>query len=183
MKPEEYENLLNDLTAFIQNEAETSIKGGNTENDLMSILEPSRIHIFERADSWQNSIRLAGQCLVDYRSVEKRYLNMIIDQTQYYGPYMFLTEDVILAHAKPEDGVNCLDISMAVFREPVIYSEFRRARLVLVLAAEDQEKHLKILQDLLVLLSMPDFVECVEACKSPADIYYLTKQLLGQEEA
>lgn len=183
VRPEDHDNLLNDLAAFIQNEAEDTAPEGHLENDLMSILDGSRIHIYEKTCSWQDSIRYVGQCLVDYRSIEKRYLDMIINQLQYYGPYMFLTEDVILAHAKPEDGVNCLDISMAVFREPVVYSELRKAKLVFVLAAEDQEKHLKILQDILVLLSTPDFVKRVEACESPADIYYLTKQLLTQEEA
>jgi len=183
VQPEDYDNLLDDLAAFIQNETEDITPEGHLENDLMSILDGSRIHIFESSCSWQSSIRSTGQCLIDYRSIEKRYLDMIINQLQYYGPYMFLTEDVILAHAKPEDGVNCLDISMAVFREPVVYSELRKAKLVFVLAAEDQEKHLKILQDILKLLSTPDFVKRVEACESPADIYYLTKQLLTQEEA
>lgn len=179
VRPEDYENLLNDLTAFIQGSHEDSGREEYQENDLLSVLDASRIHIFENACSWQSSIRFAGQCLLDYKSIEKRYLDMIISQLQDYGPYMFLTENVILAHAKPEDGVNCLDVSFAVFREPVIYSELRRARLVLVLAAEDQEKHLKILQDILLLLSEPDFISRVEACGSAAEIYYLIKQLLA----
>ncbi len=178
VSPENYDNLLDDLTAFIQDEAKEGKQEEERENDLMSILDVSRITIFENTCSWQKSIRLTGQCLLDYRSIEKRYLDTVVSQLQYYGPYMFLTEDVILAHAKPEDGVNCLDLSMAVFREPVVYSEFRKARLVMVLAAEDQEKHLKILQDILQLLSKADFISRLEACKSAAEIYYLVKQLL-----
>lgn len=178
VSPEKYENLLDDLTAFIQDEVREGQQEEGQENDLMSILDVSRISIFENACSWQDSIRLAGQCLLDYKSIEKRYLDTVISQLQYYGPYMFLTEDVILAHAKPEDGVNCLDLSLAVFREPVTYSELRRARLVMVLAAEDQEKHLKILQDILQILSKADFIRQVEVCNSAAEIYYLIKQQL-----
>lgn len=179
VRPEDYENLLDDLTAFIQNGTEDAGQEGHQENDLMSILDVSRIHIFEHAGSWQSSIRLAGQCLLDYKSIEKRYLDTIISQLQYYGPYMFLTEDVILAHAKPEDGVNCLDLSLSVFLEPVFYSGLRKAKLVLILAAEDQEKHLRILQDILQLLSKPDFISSMEACSSPAEIYYLIRQYLA----
>ncbi|MDE7320486.1 MAG: BglG family transcription antiterminator [Lachnospiraceae bacterium] len=179
VQPKDYENLLDDLTAFIQNQTEDGGQEEHQENDLMSILDASRIHRFEHADSWQDSIRLAGQCLLDYKSIEKRYLDTIISQLQYYGPYMFLTEDVILAHAKPEDGVNCLDLSMAVFRETVAYSGLRKAKLVLVLAAEDQEKHLKILQDILQLLSRPDFINRVEACGSSAETYCMIRQLLA----
>lgn len=181
VKPEDYDNLLDDLTAFIQNGEGDHIQEEHLDNDLVNVLDVSRIRIFENPCSWQDSIRFAGQCLLDYKSIEKRYLDMIINQLQYYGPYMFLTENVILAHAKPEDGVNCLDLSMAAFREPVIYSETRKARIAFILAAEDQEKHLKILQDILSLLSREDFVNRIEECKSPADIYYLIQQLLTQK--
>lgn len=181
IRPEDYESVLDDLTAFIRNGEESIAFENHLENGLLSVLDVSRIHIFEKTCSWQSSIRFAGQCLLDYRSVEKRYLDTMINQLQYYGPYMFLTEDVILAHAKPEDGVQCLDLSMAVFREPVVYSGVRKARIVFVLAAEDQEKHLKILQDILQLLGTPDFVSLAEECESPAEIYCLLKQLLTQE--
>lgn len=179
VRPEDHEALLNDLTAFIQGSTEHTGQEEEQENDLLSILDVSRIRIFHKADSWQSSIRIAGQCLLDYKSIENRYLNTIVSQLQYYGPYMFLTENVILAHAKPEDGVNCLDLSLAVFREPVIYSALRKAKLVLILAAEDQEKHLKILQDILLLLSRSDFISRMEGCSSPAEIYYLIKELLS----
>ena len=179
VRPEDHEDLRKDLTAFIQGSMEY-LEGAETqENDLMSILDVSRIHIYEKADSWQDSIRMAGRCLLDYKSIEKNYLNTIVSQLQYYGPYMFLTRDVILAHAKPEDGVNCLDLSLAVFREPVVYSELRQAKVVMVLAAEDQEKHLKILQDILQLLSGTDFISRIEGCGSAAEIYYLMKELLA----
>lgn len=179
VRPKDHENLLKDLTAFIRGSREHPEWDGGHENDLMSILDVSRIHIFHKADCWQSSIRIAGQCLLDYKSIEKQYLNTIIRQLQYYGPYMFLTEDVILAHARPEDGVNCLDLSMAVFHEPVIYSELRQAKLVMVLAAEDQEKHLKILQDILQLLSRSDFAGRMQKCSSSAEICCLIKELLS----
>lgn len=95
---------------------------------------------------------------------------------------MFLTDDVILAHAKPEDGVNCLDISLAVFRQPVAFSAARKAKLVIVLAAEDQEKHLKILQDILILVSNPDSIKSLTSCKTPAELLTRIGTLLAQAE-
>lgn len=81
----------------------------------------------------------------------KQILNLLLVRSEYISMNQ-------LAQARPEDGVNCLDLSLTVFREPVVFSEYRWAKLVLVLAAEDQEKHLKILQDLLTLLSQPGAV-------------------------
>ena len=182
VKPEDYENLRNDLTAYLQNGGREMGTKQQSENNLLDLLDVSRICICESARSWQESIRTAGQCLIDYRSIEPGYLGTIISQLQYYGPYMFLTEDIILAHAKPEDGVNCLDISFAVFQTPVFFSELRRAKLVIILAAEDQEKHLKILQDLLMLIGAPDFMERLTACKAPAEVLLLAGRLLTEQE-
>lgn len=95
---------------------------------------------------------------------------------------MFLTEDVILAHARPEDGVNCLDISFAAFQTPVVFSEARKAKLVILLAAVDQEKHLKILQDILELIGDPGSVDRLTACETPAEFLALVGRLLAEQE-
>ena len=58
----------------------------------MSVLDASRIRIFEESCSWQSSIRLAGQSLLDYKSIEKRYLDTIISQLQ----------DILLLLSEPD---------------------------------------------------------------------------------
>lgn len=182
VSPENYEALLADLTACLQGRdsfVETDIK---SDSGLLSVLDESRITVFDAADSWQNSIRMAGKSLLAHGSITRQYLDTIISQIDYYGPYMFLTENVILAHAKPEDGVNCLDLAITVFREPVKFTETRHARLVILLAAEDQEKHLKILQDILVLASNPASVERLAGCTTPAELLACIGSLLARAE-
>ena len=184
VKPEDYDHLMEDLTAFLQDGGREP-EQTESEYSLLSVLDASRIRVVEERCSWQQSIRLAGACLLDHHSIEQRYLDTIIHQLQYYGPYMFLTEDVILAHAKPEDGVSCLDLSLAVFHQPVVYSSQRKAKLVLLLAAEDQEKHLRLLQDILVLISAPGAVERLAACSGGEAVLAQIRQILAQhpEEA
>lgn len=177
--PSDYENLLNDLTAYIQGNIQGASDDEEGDGDLLSLLDESRICIFPDECFWQNSIRIAGQCLISNHSVEKRYIDTIITQLQYYGPYMFLTDDVILAHAKPEDGVNCLDFSIAVFKKPVMFSEYRRAKLVLMLAAEDQEKHLHILQDILTLIGDSETVLEMSECGTESEILALIRHKLA----
>ena len=179
VRPESYDNLLKDLTAYIQGDLHNAEAEMEAECDLLSLLDTSRIRIFPDECFWQSSIRIAGQCLLNNHSIEKKYIETIISQLQYYGPYMFLTEDVILAHAKPEDGVNCLDFSIAVFKKPVFFSEYRKAKLVLMLAAEDQEKHLHILQDILTLLEQPETVDRMTACETEDELFALIRQKLA----
>ena len=95
---------------------------------------------------------------------------------------MFLTDTVLLAHAKPEDGVNTLDISLAVFKEPVVFSRERKAGIIIILAAEDQEKHLKILQDILALVSQPNMLNVLITCNSPEEVLTAVHQLMKKTE-
>ncbi|MDE7312139.1 MAG: PTS sugar transporter subunit IIA [Eubacterium sp.] len=85
----------------------------------------------------------------NYEQMYSLQKDVIVSQTLYYGPHMFITDNIMLAHAKPEDGVNKMDISMAVFKNPVFFKEGKKAEIIFVLAAEDHEKHLKILNDIL----------------------------------
>lgn len=173
---EDYDDLLNDLTAYLQGGMQEFELEDKLELGLSKLLDISRIRIVSEKCVWQQSIRIAGQCLIDNNSIEQRYLDSIISNLQYYGPYMFMTDSVLLAHAKPEDGVNTLDISLAVFKEPVVYSRERKAKLIIMLAAEDQEKHLKILQDILELVSDTDMLEKLAGCRTAEEILAIVRQ-------
>lgn len=170
VEPENYEALQSDLIAYLQGGLQEFQMEDKLELGLCKILDVYRIQIVSEKCVWQQSIRLAGQCLIESNSIEQRYLDTIISQLQYYGPYMFLTDKVLLAHATPEDGVNTLDISLTIFREPVVFSAERKARLIIVLAAEDQEKHLKILQDILELVSHLDSLDMFDGCSSSKEV-------------
>lgn len=183
VNPDNYTNLLNDLTAYLQGGIQEFEIEDKLELGLCKLLDVSRIKIVSEKCVWQQSIRIAGQCLIDSKSIEPRYLDSIVSQLQYYGPYMFLTETVILAHAKPEDGVNSLDISLAVFKHPVAFSEQRRAGILILLAAEDQEKHMKILQDILTLISCPDAIETLAACNLPEEALRVICRFMDKNES
>ncbi len=164
--PEKYDALKHDLTAYIQGGIQ-AVADVEEEGGLSGMLDVTRIQIVEESCSWKQSIRFAGKSLLDAGSIERSYEDAIINQLQYYGPYMFLTDEIVLAHAKPEDGVNCLDVSMAIFKEPVKYSDYMRARIVIMLAPEDQEKHLKVLQEILTVFGHSDAVRRLTSCDTP----------------
>lgn len=147
---EQHENFRREFMKRVYGETENhDIPVLYHETGIMDCLDLTKIVISHERMTWQDSILLAGKNLVETGSIETRYLDTIISQTLYYGPYMFITEDIMLAHAKPEDGVNRMGLSMAVFQNPVFFSKDKKAKLIFVLAAEDQEKHLKILKDIL----------------------------------
>lgn len=180
--PENYENLLNDLTVYLQGGIQEFEIEDKLELGLCKLLDAYRVQVISEKCAWQQGIRIAGQRLISSGSIEQRYVDSIISQLRYYGPYMFLTDTVILAHAKPEDGVNTLDISLTVFKEPVVFSRERKAAVIIMLAAEDQEKHLKILQDILELISRPDTITALTDCNSPEEVLAAIRQIMEKTE-
>lgn len=126
---------------------------------LLELLQNNRIKIIEETNSWIKALWKAGKKLLEDGSIEGKYIDMIISQLQYYGPYMFITPGVILAHAKPEDGVNRLDASMFIYRKPVVFTDFYKAHIIILLAAPDQEKHLKILRDIADIFSIQSRID------------------------
>lgn len=121
---------------------------------LLDLLTEGHIQVLPGAATWLSALREAATPLLQEGSIEERYLETIVSQLQYYGPYMFINPGVLLAHARPEDGVNRLSASMTVLQEPVAFSELQKASVIIVLAASDQESHLGILRDIAELFSI-----------------------------
>ena len=57
------------------------------------------------------------------------------------GPYMFITRDLILAHARPENGVKHLDLSIGIATDGIEFEGGKTARVIFCLVVEDQQKH------------------------------------------
>ena len=83
---------------------------------------------------------------------------------------MFIMPRVILAHSKPEMGVNQLDCSIHFFREPVRFSDKDLANVVIVLAAIDQESHLKLLRDIITIFGEDSVVDEFLTCSTKTEI-------------
>lgn len=158
--PKDYEDMKRDLTVYFEggeHGADSPLR--ESSPGLLQILQNDRIVITEEEYRWQDAVKFAGQKLLDERSIEKKYIDNIISQIRYYGPYMFITRGLLLAHGKPEDGVRHLDVSMTIFSRPVKFSEFQSAKIIITLAAEDQEKHLRILKDIMTVFEEPSHVD------------------------
>ena len=147
-------------------------------NGLLDLLDSSLIQITEDRYFWQDSIRYAGRELLHREQIQKKYLETIISQTLYYGTYMFLNQNIMLAHAKPEDGVLHMGVQMTIFRQPVEFPNDHQAKIIIVLAAEDQEKHLNMLNDIFKIVSDENMCRQITEQNSAEDILCLLKKQL-----
>ena len=127
---------------------------------------------------WTDAIYFAGEPLIRSGSIVEKYLDSIISQTMYYGTYMFINSDVMLAHAKPQDGVNHLDLSLTIFKTPITFNENRAAKMIFMLCAEDNERHLKIMNELLTLAEADENLSRLSAASSAEEILTAMKEIL-----
>jgi mannitol/fructose-specific phosphotransferase system IIA component (Ntr-type) len=125
---------------------------------LHELLTEKTIRFQSHVNDWEEAIVAAANPLVEQGCITGGYVAAMIDHVKNLGPYIVIVPHIAIAHARPEQGVNELSMSMLCLKNPVSFSEKEehQVRLVLVLAAVDRDGHLQALSQLVTLLSDED---------------------------
>ncbi|HAE63022.1 MAG TPA: hypothetical protein DCG38_11940 [Eubacteriaceae bacterium] len=149
---------------------------GKVQPMLNELITEDKIIIKNRVDNYQEAIYESAKPLLEGGYIENRYLKKVIDNIKELGPYIVIAPNVAISHARPEDGVIELGMSILVLDEAVNFSDEkeRPAKLIVTLAAPDDESHLKALGQLseLFMNSMDEML----ASKSKDDVLNLIKR-------
>ncbi|WP_044338821.1 BglG family transcription antiterminator [Rossellomorea aquimaris] len=145
---------------------------------LNELLTEQTIQLKDRVSSWEEAIKVASQPLVDQESIRPDYVEAMITNVKELGPYIVIAPNIAIPHARPETGVEQLGMSFLRLKEPVYFSEKEkhRAQLIIVLAAIDNQTHLKALAQLTELLSNEDNVEKLISASDRQTIIELINQ-------
>ena len=165
-QPEKYKELRNDLEKFFVRSSEDRQPVLNPDTwRLTDFLTEDRIifldsngrrqgeHVGTDAvpdgmKDWERALYTTAFPLIERKSIDENYVRCIIDRLVEAGPYMFVTKDLILAHARPDNGVKHLDMSIGIVPDGVTFAEGKTARVIFLLVVEDQQKHMGILRDI-----------------------------------
>lgn len=116
---------------------------------------------------WEDAIRKAAQPLVDLKFVENAYVDSMIDVVQEEGPYINIGPQIALAHARPNDNVHKIGLSLLKTNSSVdLVSEDHPVKLWFVLAATDSNSHLSVIQQLMAVLTNNDILNKLLEAKS-----------------
>ncbi len=121
-------------------------------------------------EAWKRALYTTAEPLIERKSIDKSYVKCVIERLLECGPYMFVTKDLILAHARPENGVKHLDFSMGIAPDGVTFAEGNVARIVFLLVVEDQQKHIGILRDIRKALSKSEQIDELTECESSKEV-------------
>lgn len=122
---------------------------------LKDLLIRPHIQFVEKVGDWKEAIILASKPLLDEGYITSEYVQAMIHNVTTLGPYIVIAPGVALPHARPEHGVKKIGMSFLKIKNGCLFSEKEEHRVyvLIVLAAIDNEMHLKALSQLTKLLS------------------------------
>lgn len=143
---------------------------------LEDMLIKENIRIVYEKLSWEEAIITAITPLVLTGYVEERYGKSIIESTKEYGAYYLLTKDIALLHSRPEEGVKKKQIGITIVKDGVTFPGKRTPiRLLIVLAAEDNEGHIETMRDIAEFVINESEIEEILKAESTDAIFELLK--------
>lgn len=121
---------------------------------LQDVLKDSNILLNQEVKDWKGVITKVALPLLKEEVIEQRYINAMIKAVEEFGPYIVVGKHLALAHARPEDGVNKLGLSVMTLKEPVNFGhpDNDPVKIVFCLAAVNSHSHIKVMKSLVELI-------------------------------
>lgn len=118
-------------------------------------LEKEHVQFFDSFTSWEEAIELSAQPLLKGGQIKESYIQGMIDSVKEHGPYIVIAPNIAIPHARPEMGSVEIGYCVTKVKEPVSFTndEDNKATLLITLSCVDADKHLEMLQSIVIILS------------------------------
>ena len=180
--PEEMLNdFRDDLNKYYATNKIKKVSIKSNEINLLDCLDETSVNVCFSDCDWQQALRISAEPLLKKDLITENYVDSIIDQQQNQGVHMFLSDGLVLAHSASDKGVKSMGISLAVFKNPVSFLNGREAKLIFTLAAEDQSKHITILNDILKLFSNKNNINLLAEKNNASEIIDFIDDVLKEQ--
>ena len=122
---------------------------------IRDVMQDSHILLNMSPKDWQESIRLVAQPLLKEKYITQNYIEAMVDAVKQYGAYIVVGKGVALAHARPEEGVQKLGLSVMTLKDPIAFGnqENDPVKLIFCLAAIDSKAHLDIMRSIVHIIN------------------------------
>ncbi|WP_157109782.1 BglG family transcription antiterminator [Thermanaeromonas toyohensis] len=139
---------------------------------LKDVLTEETISLDVEVKDWEEAVRAAGRLLVRKGVVEERYVESMVRTVKELGPYIVIAPGIAMPHARPEDGVKQVGLSLVRLRPPVDFGNKANdpVDIVIAIAGVDRSSHLQILAQLSKVLSDKDKLHVLRRARSAKEI-------------
>jgi transcriptional antiterminator/mannitol/fructose-specific phosphotransferase system IIA component (Ntr-type) len=128
---------------------------------LSDLITAKTIRLRVEASSWEEVVEKAGEPLLELKAIEPGYIDAMKDVIKQCGPYLVIWPGVALLHARPDEGVNYLSMSLTILKNPVPFGIPGKdpVFMAIVLGAVNNNSHLTSLFELNTLMQKPFIIE------------------------
>ena len=145
---EQMENLRRDIYEYFRNGHFVVETKENDQLRLGDILTEENIVQINKNITWQEAINIASEPLLITKSITPEYVQAMIDLVEEHGAYIVLKNKIAIAHAKPEEGANRLNVSLLINRKKICFDENIGIHYLFILSSPNPRSHLQILKDI-----------------------------------
>ena len=142
------ENLRRDIYEYFRNGHYVVETKENDQLRLEDILTVDNVIRVNKNIVWKEAIRIASEPLLITKSITSKYVQALIDLVEEHGAYIVLKNKIAIAHAKPEEGANRLNVSLLINRKKIYFDEKIGVHFLFVLSSPNPKAHLQILKDI-----------------------------------
>jgi len=150
---------------------------------ILDLLTKKNIAVNVKATDWKEVVEETGKLLLEADQIEERYIEAMKQSIIDNGPYVVIGKGIALLHARPEDGVkeNCL--SLITLDEPVEFGNENNdpVQIAFAFGTVDNEKHVKTISELSVVLMEESAVDKIAEMGSAEDILKYIEDVLAQQ--
>ena len=150
----------------------------NYQPMLSELLTENMMQFTNESLNWEEAIKLSASPLANNGRVESSYIEAMVKKVKENGTYIYIGKGIAIPHARPEDGVNQVGMSLLRVSRPVylLDDENYPVELFICLAAIDSQTHLKALSQLTTLLSNKEAIEALKEMQNPEELYAFIKK-------
>ncbi|WP_195336034.1 BglG family transcription antiterminator [Paraclostridium bifermentans] len=147
-------------------------KGKSYKATLRELLNEDTIYLNQEATSWEDAIRVSANPLKNLGYIKDSYIDAMIENVRKLGPYIVIAPKVAMPHARPEDGVNKVSMTLTTFKEDIYFSgkEQHKVKILISLAPKDNQTHIKALACLTKMLSKKENIDKILNSKDKYEI-------------
>ena len=147
---------------------------------LGELITNNRVRFVEKAENWEDAIRISCNALIEDGTVKPEYAEEIIAAVRELGPYIVLMPGFALPHAM-KGSANALNTGIAFMKlsRPVSFDKDngeKDASVFFTLAARDSEEHLKNMRKLWKMLTNEELCADLLKVTSAEELQALDKK-------
>lgn len=147
-----------------------------SEYNLSDLITPETIVLEDAVESWHEAIKIAAGPLLKKGSISECYVDTMLNQYPMMSPHILLRMNVAIPHAKPEDGVHSVGMSLLRIKNGLSFNSDHKVHFVVVIAAIDKNQHLNALLQLTKLANRPDVINDMNHLDDPKVIYKIIQE-------